>query len=196
MLEVEHSKKLKFKTHMNLGSVDMALFSSIPVFKITWLTQPESVKRGNMKSSQLTLALGTGSAQEVWDQLGNIHQQFVTLSPNFRYDLGLNSISYAATLLWMVGIDVKLYLNSVTPSLVVDGFPGVSQNILTDGHGLIGGPLDIDLILNGTDSDDILNTGIGDANLTSSIGDEQFSAGGPSLFFAAQYPRRRPDFSR
>ncbi len=90
------------------------------------------------------VALDTGErdADDIWDLLVSLNDWFDVHSPNFDYIEGQNSNSYAATLLWMVGIDISPYISAVypdpmavTPTAVTDGFPGWDRNVLTNEWG-------------------------------------------------------------
>jgi|AutmiccommunBRH9_1029481.scaffolds.fasta_scaffold09648_2 hypothetical protein len=120
---------------------------------------------------------GERNPDEVWDLLVKIHDQFRLDSTNFSYGLGQNSNSYAATLLWMVGINVFDFLGTVTPPDVVDGFPGVARNILTNGFLELGIPLTLSLELAATQDNDFLRTGDGDDTLSGMAGDDELLGG-------------------
>jgi hypothetical protein len=124
----------------------------------------------------VTLDTGDRDPGKVWELLESIHEQFRAASPNYLYGLGQNSNSYAATLLWMVGIDVSAYLAQVTPLFVRDGFPGVSRNILTNGYSATGS-LDFDLTLVATDADDFLRSGTGNDTLSGAEGNDEIYSG-------------------
>ncbi|MCK4860768.1 MAG: hypothetical protein KAS85_02490, partial [Rhodobacteraceae bacterium] len=131
------------------------------------------------KYAYVTIDIGDRNPDDVWLLLTDIHEQFLISSPNYSYNLGQNSNSYAATLLWMVGVDIDDYLSAVTPTDVTaeDPFPGANRNVLTDGYGF-GGSINFDLTLEGTNGDDILRTGTGNDWLTGGLGDDTIYAGG------------------
>lgn len=121
--------------------------------------------------------------------LDKINAAFVAQQPQFLYGLGQNSNSYAATLLWMVGIDLGGLLAAVTPTLVTgmdplvaaitypalvpdevyDPFPGADRNILLDGYGLFPSIAFTDLAL--TDGNDTFRTGHGADSISGEAGD-------------------------
>ena len=138
----------------------------------------------------VNIDVGDRNGTDVWDLLAKIHGKFQMESPNFQYTAGQNSNSYAATLLWMVGINVNDYIADVTPPSVVPpgqpsgqplfnftgGFPGVDRNILTNGYGVVGG-IDFDLTLTATDADDFLRTGNGEDKLSGLAGKDKLYGG-------------------
>jgi Ca2+-binding RTX toxin-like protein len=124
---------------------------------------------------------------------------FADQSPNYRYGLGQNSNSYAATLLWMVGVDVNSYLAAATPSSVsgmtatsaeaefgeswsidfLDPFPGADRNILLDGYGdLLLNPVVNFIDINLTSGNDIFRTGHGDDRIFGNAGADTIEAHG------------------
>jgi len=128
----------------------------------------------------VTLDTGERDPDKVWELLGKIHSQFVSNSPNFAYGLGQNSNSYAATLLWMAGIDASASIAAVTPTTtdaVTWTAPGAGRNILTNGFFEFGIPLNFDLTLTATDADDFLRTGNGEDKLSGLAGKDQLYGG-------------------
>ncbi|MCW3783891.1 calcium-binding protein [Defluviimonas salinarum] len=69
------------------------------------------------KTESVILATGE-QADTLWSELQEIHNLFMDANTDYLYGLGQNSNSYAASLLWMVGIDINSYLADVTPPAV------------------------------------------------------------------------------
>jgi hypothetical protein len=140
---------------------------------------------------EVTVDLGNRTLSDVWTLLSNIHATFRTGDPDYLYGLGQNSNSYVNTLLWMIGVDLSDHLSAVRPPDVtgmsqadanyyssfglmlaeiedlMSPFPASDRNLLTDGYGAFGRPLDFDIVgLLGTARGDFIRTGDGDDSIT------------------------------
>jgi RTX calcium-binding nonapeptide repeat (4 copies) len=125
----------------------------------------------------VNIDIGERNGDEVWELLAKISEQFRIDSPNFFYNRGQNSNSYAATLLWMIGIDVADYIAAAMP-LSVSSFPGASRNLLTNGSsdgGIL--PFIYSLSLTATSDHDFLRTGRGDDMLIGAEGNDTLITG-------------------
>lgn len=126
----------------------------------------------------LELAPGQ-QAEDVWSLIGQIHAAFSNGGHGIDYDADQNSNSFAATLLWAVGIDVAPLLDAVTPPSV-QSFAGVETNVLLGaktGGFFSGHDTPIPLQLTGTRGNDVIRTGIGDDSLTGGRGQDTILAG-------------------
>lgn len=81
-----------------------------------------------------SIGIGDRDGEKIWELLEKIHAQFQLDSPNYTYGFTQNSKSYAATLLWLVGIDISQDAAGARPNAAVDGFVGGDLNLLTDGY--------------------------------------------------------------
>ncbi|MEP3638901.1 MAG: hypothetical protein ABJ358_08260 [Rhizobiaceae bacterium] len=124
--------------------------------------------------------LGDRDFQDVWNILLDVNQTFLRESPNFLYNFGQNSNAYAATLLWMIGIDISVYLADATPDSAADlgssdYFPSSGNIILETGGDLLSPTVDFNLTL--TDGADFLRTGDGNDTIIGGEGHDTIRGG-------------------
>lgn len=127
--------------------------------------------------------VGDRNADNIWTLLTRIHSAFANASVNYKYGLNQNSNSYAATLLWMAGIDVAPYSSAFIAETEIDSFPGEDRNILTDGTVIFGFDLNFNAEIVGTTGDDFLRFGDGDDVFFGNSGDDTlFGGDGDDIF--------------
>jgi hypothetical protein len=76
----------------------------------------------------VNIEIGGRDETEVWRLLQDVNTAFVRDTPGYLYGLGQNSNSYAATLLWMTGIDVGSLLAAVRPADVTGMDPTATKD--------------------------------------------------------------------
>jgi Ca2+-binding RTX toxin-like protein len=131
--------------------------------------------------SSIAIDLGDRDPDQVWDDLVQIQEAFESQTSISYLLLSQNSNSFINTLLYMIGIDVGLYLSGASPSplfLMNDpetgapvmteflGFPAVNKNVLLDPESSPSFTLSL------TTDDDTLRTGFGNDSISGETGND------------------------
>ncbi len=117
--------------------------------------------------SEIVIDLGDRLADDVWSLITTIRDQFAA-NGDFIYGLNQNSNSFAATVLYMVGVDVAGYLSSLYTAFMGD-FPGAQNNVILGD--------DLSFSLAGTGGADVIRTGGGADKLLGLDGKDTLTGG-------------------
>lgn len=111
--------------------------------------------------------LGDRSADAVWNQLLQLHNQFVGMDPQIDYDLYKNSNSYVTSLLSTVGINIGDYSGQLINGMIAE-IPGIGVNVLEDANDAI------PITLIGSGENDVFKDGALSDTLYGGEGDDTF----------------------
>ena len=138
-------------------------------------TSPTATPNYGIKGqySSVEIDLDGRSVESVWQILQQVHSQFTRYGTDIDYELNKNSNSYATTILKIVGIDIRDYVDAATPAKV-NTFPGLGKDVLSIQEDAI------NLTLQGSAGNDIITTGLGRDRLSGLAGADTLRAGGGS----------------
>lgn len=180
-------------------SIEVEVLSGIPTWQVLWTEDGLPRSHANTSNylvpglySRVSVDIGSREAQNVWDQIISVADAFQEESPPYGLVIQ-NSNTFAASVMWAVGIDVPALETELTTGLI-DNLPGLGQNVVKNGiRDIVGQNKAVDLELIGdidwsedavlpdgapdTPDNDIFNGGLGNDEIYGGAGNDLLSGG-------------------